>query len=183
MRQERCIHGHPPSVNRTFPFWLVELKSSAIPSGGARSGSLDGPGGELFDRGLPSVGRGGGNLLHRPSRLPARHARATSSRSGARRTRSSFVGRGWLAGLDGDMRTTMVGTDYAAIERASGCQTVTDARRTTGLPERGSRMCPMRRPSSSTTSPSAPPLVASDPVAGSLACLLCCPTSGRWPVR
>ena len=54
-----------------------------------------------------------GICSHRPSRSPARHARAASSRSGARRTRSSFVGPRAGAGLDGDVRTTMVGTDYA----------------------------------------------------------------------
>ena len=38
---------------------------------------------------------------------------AASSRSGARRTRSSFVEPRAGAELDGDVRTTMVGTDYA----------------------------------------------------------------------
>ena len=85
---------------------------------GPSRGWLDGPDGglEVFDRGLPSVGRGGGNLLtpafaftreNTPGRPPL------VLEPDGRGRRSSFVGPRAGAGLDGDVRTTMVGTDYA----------------------------------------------------------------------
>ena len=66
------------------------------------------------DRGLPSMGLGDGNLLTGSSFTFNRETRQGGMLSfWSRGARSSFAGREGALGLDGDVRTTMVGTDYA----------------------------------------------------------------------
>ena len=90
------------------------------PAGGAlglAAGPMDGrasPDGGLFDRGLASMGLGGGNLLTGSSVAVTRETRHGGLFSfWSRGARSSFAGREGALGLDGDVRTTMVGADYA----------------------------------------------------------------------
>ena len=90
------------------------------PAGGAMglaAGPMDGrasPDGGLFDRGLASMGLGGGNLLTGSSFAVTRETRQGGLLSfWSRGARSSFAGREGALGLDGDVRTMMVGADYA----------------------------------------------------------------------
>ncbi len=80
-------------------------------------GPMDGmadPDGGLFGHGLSSMGLGDGNLLTGSSFAFNRETRQGGMLSfWSRGARSSFAGREGALGLDGDVRTTMVGTDYA----------------------------------------------------------------------
>ena len=91
--------------------------AAAAGSMGLAVGPMDGmagPDGGLFDRGLHSMGLGGGNLLTGSSFVFNRETRQGGMLSfWSRRARSSFAGREGPLGLDGDVRTTMVGADYA----------------------------------------------------------------------
>ena len=84
---------------------------------GLATGPMDGrasPDGGLFDRGLPSLGLGGGHLLTGSSFAFNRETRQGGLLSfWSRGARSLFAGREGALGLDGDVRTTMVGADYA----------------------------------------------------------------------
>ena len=71
------------------------------------------PGG-LFDGGLPSLGVGGEQLLTGSSFAVTRETRRGGLLSfWSRGAQTSFAGRAGALGLDGDVRTTMVGADYA----------------------------------------------------------------------
>ena len=91
--------------------------AAAAGSMGLAAGPMDGmagPDGGLFDHGLSSMGLGGGNLLTGSSFAFNRKTRQGGMLSfWSRGARSSFAGREGPLGLDGDVRTTMVGTDYA----------------------------------------------------------------------
>ena len=91
--------------------------AAASGSMGLAVGPMDGmagPDGGLFDRGLHSMGLGGGNLLTGSSFAFNRETRQGGLLSfWSRGARSSFAGREGPLGLDGDVRTTMVGADYA----------------------------------------------------------------------
>ena len=91
--------------------------AAAAGSMGLAAGPMDGmasPDGGLFDRGLHSMGLGGGNQLTGSSFAFNRETRQGGMLSfWSRGARSSFAGREGALGLDGDVRTTMVGTDYA----------------------------------------------------------------------
>ena len=91
--------------------------AAASGSMGLAAGPMDGmagPDGGLFDRGLHSMGLGGGNLLTGSSFAFNRETRQGGMLSfWSRGARSSFAGRKGTLGLDGDVRTTMVGADYA----------------------------------------------------------------------
>ena len=84
---------------------------------GLAAGPMDGrasPDGGLFDRGLASLGLGGGHLLTGSSVAVTRETRHGGLLSfWSRGARSSFAGREGALRLDGDVRTTMVGADYA----------------------------------------------------------------------
>ena len=76
-------------------------------------GTARSPGG-LFDGGLPSMGVGGEQLLTGSSFAVTRETRRGGLLSfWSRGAQSSFAGRAGALGLDGDVRTTMVGADYA----------------------------------------------------------------------
>ena len=80
---------------------------------GRRPGRGTAPGG-LFDGGLPSMGLGGEQLLTGSSFAVTRETRRGGLLSfWSRGAQSSFAGRAQTLGLDGDVRTTMVGADYA----------------------------------------------------------------------
>ena len=90
------------------------------PAGGGMGVAADpmngmaGPDGGLFDRGLPSMGLGGEHLLTRSSFALTRETRQGGILSfWSRGARSSFAGREEALSLGGDVRTTMVGADYA----------------------------------------------------------------------
>ena len=91
--------------------------AAAAGSMGLAVGPMDGmagPDGGLFDRGLHSMGLGGGNLLTGSSFAFNRETRQGGMLSfWSRGARSSFAGHEGTLGLDGDVRTTMVGADYA----------------------------------------------------------------------
>ena len=91
--------------------------AAAAGSMGLAAGPMDGmadPDGGLFDHGLHSMGLGGGNLLTGSSFAFNRETRQGGMLSfWSRGARSSFAGREGPLGLDGDVRTTMVGADYA----------------------------------------------------------------------
>ena len=109
------------SADRRGPGARVALSGSpmaaAAGSMGLAAGPMDGmagPDGGLFDRGLHSMGLGGGNLLTGSSFVFNRETRQGGMLSfWSRGARSSFAGREGPLGLDGDVRTTMVGADYA----------------------------------------------------------------------
>ena len=70
--------------------------------------------GGLFDRGLSSMGLGGEHLLTNSSFALTRETRQGGILSfWSRGARSSFAGREEALSLGGDVRTTMVGADYA----------------------------------------------------------------------
>ena len=76
----------------------------------ARAGAAGGP----FGGGLASMGLGGGNLLTGSAFALNRETRQGGILSfWSRGAQSSFVGREGALGLDGDVRTTMFGADYA----------------------------------------------------------------------
>ena len=104
------------SVDRRGPGASAPMATAAGPLGLA-AGPMDGmtdPDGGLFDRGLHSMGLGDGNLLTGSSFAFNRETRQGGMLSfWSRGARSSFAGREGALGLDGDVRTTMVGTDYA----------------------------------------------------------------------
>ena len=81
------------------------------------AGPMDGmavPDDGLFDRGLPSMGLGGGNLLTGSSFAFNRKTRQGGLLSfWSRGAQASFAGREGTLGLDGDVRTTMIGADYS----------------------------------------------------------------------
>ena len=90
------------------------------PAGGGMGVAADpmngmaGPAGGLFDRGLRSMGLGGEHLLTRSSFALTRETRQGGILSfWSRGARSSFAGREEALSLGGDVRTTMVGADYA----------------------------------------------------------------------
>ena len=90
------------------------------PAGGGMGVAADpmngmaGPDGGLFDRGLRSMGLGGENLLTNSSFALTRETRQGGILSfWSRGARSSFAGREEALSLGGDVRTTMVGADYA----------------------------------------------------------------------
>ena len=75
---------------------------------------MAGPAGGLFDGGLASMGLGGGNLFTGSSFAVTRETRQGGLLSfWSRAAQSSFAGRERTLGLDGDVRTTMIGADYA----------------------------------------------------------------------
>ena len=75
---------------------------------------MAGPDGGLFDRGLRSMGLGGEHLLTRSYFALTRETRQGGILSfWSRGARSSFTGREAALSLGGEMRTTMVGADYA----------------------------------------------------------------------
>ncbi len=104
------------SVDRRGPGASAPMAAAAGPLGLA-AGPMDGmagPDGGLFDHGLNSMGLGDGNLLTGSSFAFNRETRQGGMLSfWSRGARSSFAGREGALGLDGDVRTTMVGTDYA----------------------------------------------------------------------
>ena len=104
------------SVDRRGPGASAPM-ATAAGSLGLAAGPMDGmtdPDGGLFDRGLHSMGLGDGNLLTGSSFAFNRETRQGGMLSfWSRGARSSFAGREGALGLDGDVRTTMVGTDYA----------------------------------------------------------------------
>ncbi len=104
------------SADRRGPGASAPMATAAGPLGLA-AGPMDGmtdPDGGLFDRGLHSMGLGDGNLLTGSSFAFNRETRQGGMLSfWSRGARSSFAGREGALGLDGDVRTTMVGTDYA----------------------------------------------------------------------
>ena len=81
------------------------------------AGSLDagaGAAGGLFDGGLASLGLGGGSLLAGSAFALNRETRQGGILSfWSRGAQSSFGGREGALGLDGDVRTTLFGADYA----------------------------------------------------------------------
>ena len=82
--------------------------------GGPAGGGMAGPDGGLFDRGLSSMGLGVENLLTSSSFALTRETRQGGILSfWSRGARSSFAGREGALSLDGDVRTTMFGVDYA----------------------------------------------------------------------
>ena len=83
--------------------------------GGANPmGSMPGTDGGLFDRGLHSMGLGDGNLLTGSSFAFNRETRQGGMLSfWSRGARPSFAGREGPLSLDGRVRTTMFGADYA----------------------------------------------------------------------
>ena len=90
------------------------------PAGGGMGVAADpmngmaGPDGGLFDRGLSSMGLGGEHLLTNSSFALTRETRQGGILSfWSRGARSSFAGREEALSLGGDVRTTMVGADYA----------------------------------------------------------------------
>ena len=90
------------------------------PAGGGMGVAADpmngmaGPDGGLFDRGLRSMGLGGEHLLTNSSFALTRETRQGGILSfWSRGARSSFAGREEALSLGGDVRTTMVGADYA----------------------------------------------------------------------
>ena len=90
------------------------------PAGGGMGLAADpmngmaGPDGGLFDRGLSSMGLGVENLLTNSSFALTRETRQGGILSfWSRGARSSFAGREEALSLGGDVRTTMVGADYA----------------------------------------------------------------------
>ena len=90
------------------------------PAGGGMGVAADpmngmaGPDGGLFDRGLSSMGLGGEHLLTSSSFALTRETRQGGILSfWSRGARSSFAGREEALSLGGDVRTTMVGADYA----------------------------------------------------------------------
>ena len=91
--------------------------AAAAGSMGLAAGPMDGmagPDGGLFDRGLHSMGLGDGNLLTGSSFVFNRETRQGGMLSfWSRGARSSFAGHEGTLRLDGDVRTTMVGADYA----------------------------------------------------------------------
>ena len=75
---------------------------------------MAGPDGGLFDRGLRSMGLGGEHLLTNSSFALTRETRQGGILSfWSRGARSSFAGREEALSLGGDVRTMMVGADYA----------------------------------------------------------------------
>ena len=94
--------------------WMGRPASGAL---GLAAGPMDGrasPDGGLFDRGLASLGLGGGHLLTGSSVAVTRETRHGGLLSfWSRGARASFAGREGALRLDGDVRTTMVGADYA----------------------------------------------------------------------
>ena len=75
---------------------------------------MAGPAGGLFDGGLASMGLGGRNLFTGSSFAVTRETRQGGLLSfWSRAAQSSFAGRERTLGLDGDVRTTMIGADYA----------------------------------------------------------------------
>ena len=84
---------------------------------GLAAGPMDGmagPDGGLFDRGLRSMGLGGGNLRTGSSFAVTRETRHGGLLSfWGRAALSSFVGREGALGLDGNVATAMAGVDYA----------------------------------------------------------------------
>ena len=91
---------------------------------GLAAGPMDGmagPDGGLFDRGLHSMGLGGENLLTGSSFAFNRETRQGGILSfWSRGARSSFAGREGALRIDGDVRTTMFGTDYAKGSMVAG---------------------------------------------------------------
>ena len=90
------------------------------PAGGGMGVAADpmngmaGPDGGLFDRGLSSMGLGVEHLLTNSSFALTRETRQGGTLSfWSRGARSSFAGREEALSLGGDVRTTMVGADYA----------------------------------------------------------------------
>ena len=90
------------------------------PAGGGMGVAADpmngmaGPDGGLFDRGLSSMGLGVENLLTSSSFALTRETRQGGILSfWSRGARSSFAGREEALSLGGDVRTMMVGADYA----------------------------------------------------------------------
>ena len=90
------------------------------PAGGGMGVAADpmngmaGPDGGLFDRGLSSMGLGGEHLLTNSSFALTRETRQGGILSfWSRGARSSFAGREEALSLGGDVRTMMVGADYA----------------------------------------------------------------------
>ena len=82
--------------------------------GGPAGGGMAGPDGGLFDRGLSSMGLSVENLLTGSSFALTRETRQGGILSfWSRGARSSFAGREGTLSLDGDVRTTMFGVDYA----------------------------------------------------------------------
>ena len=97
------------------------------PAGGGMGVAADpmngmaGPDGGLFDRGLRSMGLGGERLLTSSSFALTRETRQGGILSfWSRGARSSFAGREEALSLGGDVRTTMVGADYAKGSLVTG---------------------------------------------------------------
>ena len=91
--------------------------AAASGSMGLAAGPMDGmagPDGGLFDRGLHSMGLGDGNLLTGSSFAFNRETRRGGILSfWSRGAQSQFAGRDGKLSLDGRVRTTMFGADYA----------------------------------------------------------------------
>ena len=82
--------------------------------GGLRMAASGGPDGRLDGRGLLSMGLGGGDLLTGSAFALNRETRHGGILSiWSRGAQSSFYGQEGALALDGDVRTTMVGADYA----------------------------------------------------------------------
>ena len=98
--------------------------ATAAGSMGLAAGPMDGMAGTdggLFDRGLHSLGLGGENLLTGSSFAFNRETRQGGMLSfWSRGARSSFAGREGALRIDGDVRTTMFGTDYAKGSMVAG---------------------------------------------------------------
>ena len=89
------------------------------PDGAMGHGAMDpmagaaGIGGGLFGGGLLSMGLGGGDLLTGSDFALNRESRGGILSFWSRGARSHFSGREGTLGLNGDVRTTMLGADYA----------------------------------------------------------------------
>ena len=104
--------GMAGSMSRTGPMSGAAAGRMAMAAGpmDAGAGAAGGP----FDGGLASMGLGGGNLLTGSAFALNRETRQGGILSfWSRGAQSSFVGREGALGLDGDVRTTMFGADYA----------------------------------------------------------------------
>ena len=115
LRQLGASAGRPaPAGSMALGAGMGRPASGAL---GLAAGPMDGrasPDGGLFDRGLASLGLGGGHLLTGSSVAVTRETRHGGLLSfWSRGARSSFAGREGALRLDGDVRTTMVGADYA----------------------------------------------------------------------
>ena len=83
-------------------------------------GGVAGPGGMMSGGGLLQMGLGGGDVLTGSAFSMNRESRGGILSFWSRGARSHFSGREGTLGLNGDVRTTMVGADYARGRMVAG---------------------------------------------------------------